>query len=172
MNSFHAKILILVGNPYVRPPDKVLSPVFKQAGKSTSPIPIRGRLDGAAFQQSLVRYQGDWRLYINGIMAKNAGLKYTGSISAIVGRKVKLEIEFDRKPPEYRMVPAFQKALDKNKKARLAYERLTPGRRKEILRYFGFMKSEESLKRNIDRVMQHLSGKESDALYPLMHRKR
>jgi hypothetical protein len=172
MKIFSSIILIINGNPYVRPPDKILYKIFQQAGKNKGPIPVRGKLNGIEFQQSLLRYQDDWRLYINGAMAKKAGFKYSGSIIAIVGRKVKLFIEFDPKPPQYPMVPEFQTALNKDKKVRLAFKQLTPGRQKEILRYFSFMKNKESLIRNIERVMQHLRGEESDALYPLMHRRK
>lgn len=172
MTTFSTTISIINGNPYVRPPDEVLAIIFKQAGKEKTPIPVRGKLNGAEFQQSLVRYSGDFRLYINSSMAKKAGIKYTGSITAIVGRKVKIEIEFDPKPPTYPMIWQFKKALEKDKKAEKAYEALAPGRKKEILRYFSFMKTEEALQRNILRVLQHLRGEESDALYPLMHRNK
>ncbi len=172
MNTFSATIFILNVNRYVRPPDKILSEIFKQAQKNKGPIPVRGKLNGAGFQQSLVRYQGDWRLYINGVMAKKSGLKYSGSVTAIVGQKVKVAVEFDPKPPKYPMVPEFRKVLDKDKKAKFAYSQLTAGRQKEILRYFSFMKNKESLLKNIERVIKHLRGKETDALYPLMHRKK
>lgn len=172
MNIFSSTIHIINGNPYVRPPDKILFEIFQQAHKDKGPIPVRGKLNGTEFHQSLLRYQGDWRLYINGAMAKKAGFKYVGSITAIVGQKVKIAIAYDPKPPQYLMVPEFQAALSKDKKAKLAYGQLTVGRQKEILRYFSFMKNKSSLIRNIERVMQHLRGEESDALYALMHRSK
>jgi hypothetical protein len=172
MNRFDSKIEIIKGNPYVRPPDEVLQAIFQQAGRDKGPISVRGMLNGASFQQSLVKYMGDWRLYINGNMAKSAGFKFSGSIVAIVGREVKVALAFDSKPVTYPMVPQFKKALDGDRRAQAAYNKLTPGRQKEILRYLGFLKSEESLSRNIGRLLQHLRGEESDALYPLMHRKQ
>src|SRR5262245_48774540 len=89
--TFTSLIEVINGNPYVRPPDKALARVFKEAGKDKGPIPVRGKLNGTAFQQSLVRYQGDWRLYINGVMAKRAGIPFKGSIMAIVGKSVKVD---------------------------------------------------------------------------------
>lgn len=170
--AFNAEILIIVGNPYVRPPDSVLKFIFKQAGKETGPIPVKGTVNGAPFQQSLVRYSDDWRLYINGVMAKSAGLKYTGSIAAIVGKKIKITIAFNPAPPTFPIPTLFQKALLKDKKAKTAFDKLTAGRKKEIARYLGFMKSEDALNRNIERLLKHLRGEKTDALHALMHSKR
>jgi len=172
MQKFTATVTIINGNPYVRPPDDVLTAIFKQAGKDKSPITVRGKLNGAEFQQSLVRYQGDWRLYINIFMAKAAKMEFRKSVTEIVGSEVEIELEFDTKPRIYPMISQFEKALEKDKKAKAAYEKLTSGRQKEILRYLDFLKSEESIQRNIIRLLQHLRDEESDALYPLMHRKQ
>jgi hypothetical protein len=157
---FSEKISIINGNPYVRPPDSVLLSIFKEAGKKTSPIPIKGKINGAVFQQSLVRYQGDWRLYVNIIMAKAAKIKFSKSISEIVGREAKFEVVFNPNPPQYNMVPFLKEALDKNSRAKNHWEKLTPGRQKEILRYFSWLKSEEARQRNLKKVIDVLSGKE------------
>lgn len=170
--TFNAEILIIIGNPYVRPPDTVLEFIFKQAGKKTGPIPVKGTINGAPFLQSLVRYSGDWRLYINGIMAKSAGLKYTGSITAIVGEKIKISIAFNPEPPKFEIHPAFKKELLKDKTAKKAFDKLTPGRQKEISRYLGFLKNEDSISLNIQRIFKHLHGEPTDALHALMHRKK
>jgi uncharacterized protein YdeI (YjbR/CyaY-like superfamily) len=56
------------------------------------------------------------------------------------------------------MHPNLLQAFEKNKKAKAAFENLIPSRRKEIMRYMNFLKTEESLKKNIEKVIQHLSG--------------
>ena len=157
-------------NPFIWLPDDILKAIFEAAEKDKSPIPVRGIINGTAFQQSLVRYQGDWRLYINGKMARAAGFRFS-NISEIVGKQVTISVEYDPEPVSYQMVSEFQKTLDADERARAAYNQLTLGRQKEVLRYLASHKSKESLERNIDRVMQHLRGEESDALYALMHRK-
>lgn len=133
--------------------------VFKITGKDKGPIPVRGTINGAPFRQSLVKYLGDWRLYVNGTMAKAAGLTYKGSIAAIVGSTVTIDIAYDPSPPKYKMIPELKNSLDHNAKAATAFHLLTPGRQKEILRYFSWLKSEEAKKRNIDKVIAVLSGK-------------
>lgn len=155
---FSEEVSIINGNPYVAPPDAVLRGLFKQAGKSTSPIPIRGKINGASFQQSLMRYLGEWRLYVNIIMAKAGGIKFSKSISEIVGKKIEIQVEFDPYPPTYEMVDFLRKALDKNPKAKSNWNKLTPSRKKEILRYFSWLKSEDAKKRNVEKAIKVLSG--------------
>lgn len=158
--KFVERISIINGNPYVRPPDDVLLTIFKQAGKKTSPITIKGTINGAKFQQSLVRYQGDWRLYVNIIMAKAAKIKFSGSISEIVGKTATFEIKFNPKPPVYKMVSFLKNSLDKNPIAKENWRKLTPGRQKEILRYFSWLKSDEVKERNLKKIIEVLTEKE------------
>lgn len=158
--KFSQKISIINGNPYVRPPGDVLNTIFKQANKKASPIAIKGKINGAGFNQSLVRYGGDWRLYVNTVMAKSANIKFSKSISEIVGKVAKIEIEFNSKPTVYRMVPFLKNAIDKNPVAKKNWRKLIPSRQKEILRYFSWLKSPESKERNLKKVMSVLSGKE------------
>jgi hypothetical protein len=151
-------------NPVVDPPDDVLQVLFKQAGKSTGPIPVYGKLNGAEFIQTLVKYLGAWRIYINGPMLNASGLK--------VGDTANVEIEFDPRPRETPVPPKFAKALKQDKIAKAEYEKLSPSRKKEILRYLGFLKSEESLDRNIERVLAHLRDEDAETLHGLMRKKK
>ena len=141
MKSFSAKIFIIGINPYVLLPAEVLQSIFKEAGKDKGAIPVRGILNGNEFTQTLIKYSGKWRLYLNGPMRKAAGIEYD---------------------PEARitpMHPMLQVALAKNKKAKIAFEKLTPSRQKEILRYIGFLKTEESVTTNVEKIIQNLLGK-------------
>ena len=61
------------------------------------------------------------------------------------------------------MPPAFAAALSKDRRAKAAFEALAPSRRKELLRYLGFLKREESLKRNIGKMLKYLKGIEIEA---------
>ncbi len=158
--KFSATVSIINGNPYVRPPDDILHAIFQQAGKQTSPISIKGKLNGAIFYQSLVRYQGNWRLYINIIMAKAAKIKFSKSISEIIGKEVTFDIEHNSKPLEYKMIPFLQDALDKNPVAQSNWEKLIPSRKKEILRYFSWLKTNDAKEKNLKKVIDVLTGKE------------
>jgi hypothetical protein len=163
MESFTAEVLIIGINPYVGVPEDVLSALFEQAGKSKGPIPVRGTLNGKRFLQTLVKYQGAWRLYLNTPMRQESGID--------VGDDATVEIEFDPEPRIVPINPKLARGLSKNMEAKAAFEKLAPSRQKEILRYLNSMKTEESLTRNVEKVIQYLSGKRPRGLSTLMRPK-
>ncbi len=148
--SFSAKIYKIGINPVVDPPDLVMNFIFDQAGRSKGPIPVCGRIVGAEFIQTLVKYRGAWRLYINVSMLKASGLE--------VGDVADIEIAFDPRPRTVPVPERFENALAKNKQARAAFDALTPSRQKEILRYLGSLKTEASLERNVEKVIEQMLG--------------
>jgi hypothetical protein len=164
MKSFSAKVSKIGINPYVSVPEDVLNSIFKQAEKAKGPIPVRGTVNGKPFTQTLVKYQGAWRLYINGTMRESAGID--------VGDDAHIRLEFDSTPRTEPMHPNLVHALAKNKSAKAAFESLIPSRQKEILRYLNSMKTEESLDRNIARIIKHLSGEKIDGLRPVTSRSK
>lgn len=148
MMKFSAEIYKLGINPVVDPPEKVVQAVFKQSGKLKGPIPVRGTINGADFVQTLVRYKGKWRLYVNGEMLKSSGLG--------VGDTAKIELDFDPRERTIPCPPKFRLVLDSDASVAKAFGKLTPGRQNEILRYLGSLKSDEALDRNIERVLAQL----------------
>ncbi|HUC83166.1 MAG TPA: hypothetical protein VMR70_19810 [Flavisolibacter sp.] len=68
MHRFKARIEIIGINPFVFVPDVILNALFQKAGVQKGPIPICGTINDKFYQQTLVRYQGSWRLYINTTM--------------------------------------------------------------------------------------------------------
>jgi hypothetical protein len=71
MHHFSATLKIVGVNPYVELPESVLNALLRDAGKETGPIPIHGQVNDVSFTQTLVKFQGEWRLYINMKMLKN-----------------------------------------------------------------------------------------------------
>ena len=153
MKSFSAKIRIIGVNPYVLLPSTLLKYIFQKAGKDKGAIPIQIKIGGKNFIQNLVKYSGKWRLYLNGPMRKAARKD--------VGDTIEVQIDFDAKPRITPMHPKLKKAFKENKEAKTAFEKLSPSRQKEILRYINFLKSEDSVDRNIKRAILHLVGKQS-----------
>lgn len=151
MQRFTAKIYKLGINPAVDPPEEVLSALFESAGKEKGPIPVRGKIDGAEFTQTLVKFQGGWRLYVNGEMMKASGTK--------VGDEIAVEIEFDPRPRDVPMPVRLRDALKFDKKAKIAFAELPPSRQKEIFRYINSLRTEESIARNIEKILQQLKGR-------------
>ena len=77
-----------------------------------------------------------------------------------IGEKIVVEIEFDPEDKKVEPHPKLLAALRKDKTAAAAWDKLTPSRRWEIVRYIGALKTAESLERNIARAIRHLNGKE------------
>lgn len=152
MKRFDAYIDIIGINPFVPLPEKVLAWVCLGAGKEKGPIRVRGTINDRPFRQTLVRYQGAWRLYINGTMLKDSPRR--------IGEKIRVAIEFDPEEKVVPMHPVLERALRENKKAAGAFSELTPSRRLEIVRYIAALKTEESVARNVGRAIRHLTGEE------------
>lgn len=62
---FTAELEIIDGNPFVPLPPDALNDVFCESGRTKGPIPVRGAIDGRPYQQTLVKFRGVWRLYVN-----------------------------------------------------------------------------------------------------------
>jgi len=148
MKSFTAKIQIIGVNPYVLLPVSVLKHLCEKAGKDKGAIAVKGKLNGKSFTQNLVRYSGKWRWYLNGPLKKAAGM--------VLGVMAKVKIDFDPKPREVPMHPKLKKGLQQNSKAKAAFDQLSPSRQKEIMKYINFLKSEESVDKNVARAIAHL----------------
>jgi len=148
MKSFSAKIQIIGVNPYVLLPAFLLKYLFQKARKDKGALPVQLKIGGQDFIQNLVKYSGKWRLYLNGPMRKAAGKD--------VGDIIEIQIDFDPKPRTTTVHPKLKKAFRENTTAKKAFEKLSPSRQKEILRYINFLKSEESVDKNVQRAITHL----------------
>ena len=155
MEFFSAKIQLIGINPYVLLPAPILKNIFQLAGKDKGAIPVRLEIGGKKFIQNLVKYSDRWRLYLNTPMRKTAGRD--------VGDTIEIGIEFDPKERVTQVHPRLKKAFSQNKMAKKAFDKLSPSRQKEILRYINNLKTEESRETNIQKAISHLTGKESFA---------
>ena len=149
---FRAKIEIIGVNPFVFLPESALDKIFEQAGKDKGKIPVRMKIDGHEFTQTLVKWKGAWRLYLNLPMRKAAGKD--------VGDTADFEIIHDPAERTWPMHPKLERALAKNKKAQKVFDALRPSLQLEINRYLGRLKAEESIDRNVRRAIRFLLGKE------------
>ena len=150
MLKFKAKIEIIGVNPFVFLPERVLQKVFRQAGKDKGKIPVRMKIDGHEFPQTLIKWSGSWRLYLNTPMRKAAN-KDVGDVATF-------EIAYDPIERAVPMHPKFKQALQENKEARQVFDSLRPSLQLEINRYFSFLKNEDSIDRNVTKAIQFLLG--------------
>lgn len=150
--SFTATIEIIGINPFVFLPDAVLQAVFGQAKKDKGKIAVTLTIDGHSFIQTLVKYSGEWRLYLNTPMRKAAGKD--------VGDTAEFSVAFDPNPREIAMHPKLAAALQNNPEAQNVFDHLPPSRRLEIVRYISFLKTEESIDKNVTKAINFLLEKE------------
>lgn len=151
MYKFKAQIEIIGVNPYVLLPGDILESIFNQAGKSKGYIPVRGTINAQPYAQTLVKFSGLWRLYINTTMLKNSPLH--------VGETIELTIELDPSDRSIRPHPKLLLALAENPEAQNIFEKLPASRRHEIVRYIASLKTDESIERNIIRAIDFLLGR-------------
>jgi Domain of unknown function (DUF1905)/Bacteriocin-protection, YdeI or OmpD-Associated len=122
------------------------------------PLPVLVRIHGqsaTAWRTNMMPDgNGNFYLYLHGSMRKASGTK--------VGDRVRLEVEFDaayRNGPQHSMPKWFKQELDGNPQAKKNWTALIPSRKKEILRYFSRLVSEDARIRNLARALHVLSGK-------------
>lgn len=152
MHEFKAELKIIDINPFVYVPEAILDELFARAGKSKGPIPIRGALNGKPYQQTLVRFRGEWRLYVNTTMLPDSPQR--------IGEEVTITVEYDPADRTIEPHPKLAQALQENPEAQQVFDSLPPSRQKEIVRYFSFLKTEESVDKNVKRAIGFLLGQE------------
>jgi hypothetical protein len=121
------------------------------------PLPVLMRINGkpaeACRTNRMPAGDGSFFLYLNGTVRSAAGV--------VVGDPVRIEIAFDvdyGNGPQHAIPEWFRKALHENPQAEKNWELLIPSRKKEVLRYFAALKSDEARERNLARAVDALSG--------------
>lgn len=150
---FKRKLEIIGINPFVFLPENVLNNIFHAAGKCKSPIPVKGTVNGKPFRQNVMKYLGEWRLYINLAMLKDSPRR--------IGEMIEISVEFDDSERAVSIHPELDKAIHENPLTLENFENLTPSRKLELIRYINNLKTEIAIKRNIEKIISYLKG-ESD----------
>lgn len=140
-------------NPFVFLPENILLPIIENAKQYNGKIPVKGIVNNLAYQQTLIKYSGEWRLYINTKMLKDSPKR--------IGEIIKLTIEMDYEDRIVPTHPDFFNALEKNHLALEVFQNLSPSLKKEIVRYLSRLKTQKSIDKNITRAINFLQGKES-----------
>ena len=151
MHKFKASLDLIGINPFVYVPEQILKEIFAQVGKDKGHIPVCVVINNNKYKQTLVKYSGYWRLYINTTMLKNSPKR--------VGEIIDIAIEFDPTDRTIKPHPEFLQALDQNMEAKHVFKSLSASRQKEIIRYISFLKSADSVTKNVQRAIGFLTGK-------------
>ncbi len=152
--KFTAELRKIGINPFVFLPDNLLHEIFKRVQKNKGHIPVTVKVnEGTEQPQTLLRYKGEWRLYINTKILPDSP-KRTGEL-------LEITIALDPDDRKLQPHPKFIAALSENREANDVFNQLQPSLQKEIIQYLSLLKTEESLYRNIERALQFLLGKGS-----------
>ncbi len=144
-------ILQLIGiNPYVLIPENILSNIFIEAGRSKGKIPVCGFINELPYRQTLLKFKGEWRLYVN--------IKMLPDSPKRIGETINVAIGIDSEDRSIKIHPKFAEALNNDIKAQKQFEALTPSLQKEIIRYLSFLKREESITKNVALAIGFLRG--------------
>jgi hypothetical protein len=150
MYNFTANLNLIGVNPFVFVAHEILQPIVSHASNQKGKIPVRGTINQLPYQQTLVKYSGDWRLYINAKMLKNSPKR--------IGETLEITIEVDPTDRRLEQHPQLMEALQANPPARAIFESLRPSLQHEIVRYITKLKSQESIDRNVGRAINFLLG--------------
>jgi hypothetical protein len=136
-------------NPCVMVPAEIVVALLAEAGRQKPPVQVKARLNGSGpFDANVVNYGGAFRLYLNGQMRREAGLR--------VGDSVRVSLRHDpaaRRPP---MPATLRRALNADPPAKAGWRLLPRSRRKEILAYLNSLKTPAALERNVAKVVRSL----------------
>ncbi|KFF01493.1 YdeI/OmpD-associated family protein [Chryseobacterium luteum] len=149
-NHFTAKLEIIGINPFVFIPEKILNEIFESSGKNKSPIPVKGTVNGKEFKQNLMKYLGEWRLYVNLLMLKNSPKR--------IGETIEISIEYDDSDRSISIHPKLDQAIKASPVAVKNFENLIPSGKHELIRYVNNLKTDAGIERNIDRIIRYLEG--------------
>lgn len=152
-HRFTATLDIIGINPFVFIPENIMESLFQESGKTKGPIPVCGLVNQKDFAQTLVKYAGHYRLYINLKMLPNSPRR--------VGEKLEIEIIFDSADRHIPMSAKLQTALEENPEAKEIFNTLNNSLQTEIIRYISRLKTEESIDKNIKRAIAFLLGNDS-----------
>ncbi|SHK38525.1 YdeI/OmpD-associated family protein [Chryseobacterium polytrichastri] len=149
-NHFTSQLNIIGINPFVFIPEEILNEIFESSGRNKSPIAVKGIVNGKEFTQNLMKYLGEWRLYINLTMLKNSPKR--------IGETIEVAVEFDDADRTISIHPQLDKAIRENPVTLKNFENLIPSRKLELIRYINNLKTEASIQRNIENIIKHLQG--------------
>jgi uncharacterized protein YdeI (YjbR/CyaY-like superfamily) len=75
-----------------------------------------------------------------------------------IGEMIEVIIMLDKKERTIKPHPKLVKAFAENKDAKNIFDKFTPSKQKEIVRYISFLKSDISIEKNIEKVIGFLKG--------------
>jgi hypothetical protein len=156
MFQFTAKIYKTGINWAVDVPEEISKRMLPEKGY----IRIKGQINGFEFIQTLVPVKnGPYRLFVNLIMMKG-GKTSLGELASFSIEQNLMKIE-----KMYEMPRMLEETLNEHQVLE-NFNQLSPSRIKDILKYLSYVKTEKTMKKNIDKVIVQLKNKVADTRIP------
>ncbi len=134
--------------------------ITKQLKTIKGYIRVKGVINSFEFSKALVPLKNaPYRLFVNLNMMKG-GNTSLGQIATFI-----IEQDDSVVTKEYTMPALLKELLQKNNLV-MAFNRLTESRKRDILKYLSFVKTEETLMRNINKIITQLKCKETNVRIP------
>ncbi len=152
--KFKAKIDVRGINPYVHISAKRAA-VIKANWRRPMPVLVQvNRKPNPAWEINMMPAgHGEFYLYLHKTVRLASNTK--------VGDMISIELKFHDKyvtGPQHPLPNLFQELLKNSSKAHMNWDKLSPSRKKEILRNFRSLKSEDARNRNIYKAIYVLEG--------------
>lgn len=155
-HTFKAKIYKTGINWCVDVPTKITELLTAERGR----IHIKGQINGFDFTKTLMPVKNEpYRLFVNQAMMKGG--------KTALGETAIFEIEQnnEKEDKEY-STPLLLKEQLKKEQLTTAFDSLTASRKKDILKYLSYVKTEETLLKNIYKIITQLKNKEKNVRIP------
>jgi hypothetical protein len=155
-HSFKAKIYSVGINWCVDVPRRITKQLTAEKGY----IKIKGQINGFNFTKTLMPVKNSpYRLFVNQAMMKGGG--------TALGKTATFKIEQnpDKAIKKYAAPKLLMEQLKKNE-VTSDFNNLTPSRRKDILKYLSYIKTTETLSKNISKLIKQLRDKETNVRIP------
>jgi hypothetical protein len=123
-------------------------------------IKIKGTINGFDFTKTLVPVKnGPYRLFVNQVMLKGGATALNRVAEFVISQ------DFQAVVKNYPVPAPLLREL-KKKKLLKHFETLTPSRKRDILKYLSYVKTEATMQKNIDRLLHQLAGGRTDVRIP------
>ena len=156
MINFKAKIYKVGINTCVDVPVLVTQKMTATKGY----IKVKGTIKDFSFTKTLVPVkEAPYRLFINIAMLKGSASKLGDTVN------FSIEQDFKKVTKDYPMPPSLRKQL-KEKKLLKDFNDLTVYRKTDILKYLSYIKTDDTLQKNISKIINKLEAKEKTIRIP------
>jgi hypothetical protein len=150
MIQFKAKIYKVGINSCVDVPVAVTTNMVRVKGY----IKVKGTIHGFNFTKTLIPVkEGPFRLYVNMAMLKGSESKVGDRVTCVI------EEDFSKVKKDYPEPPSLRQHL-KERKLEQEFDNLTAFRKADILKYLSRIKNDDTLRKNIAKLIAKLEAKE------------